>query len=185
MERGHPQLQAGDRQPGADAAHDEAIPVSDQPEGYARLLDLADRLIANGDKAPHVSASECHEISAGIGDLCREVGSLRAEIARLLAIVNIPQVDEIFASVRIEAAHQIQRWGVEHDAGKRPENWVTLVVYLLGKASKAHFDGDEHKLHHHVVTLAAVALNWHRNITGDNADMRPGIRPDGDSRDIS
>lgn len=98
-----------------------------------------------------------------------------AEVARLNALINTPRTDDWFEAVRLEAAHQIERWGVEHDAGKRPEDWVTLLVYLLGKAAKAHFDGDRSKLLHHVITVAAVCLNWHRNVTVENTAMRPGV----------
>ncbi len=100
---------------------------------------------------------------------------LRQELNRLRQLIDSPQTTDFFESVRLEAAYQVERWGAEHDAGKRSEDWVTLVVYLLGKASKAHFDGDSGKLTHHVITLAAVALNWHRNITGEVTSMRPGV----------
>lgn len=100
-----------------------------------------------------------------------------AEIRETRALLNTPLVDDFFAAVRNEAAHQVERWGSEHDAGKRVEDWITLFMYLLGKASKAHFDGDSGKLLHHVITVAAVALNMHRNLTGENTRMRPGVAP--------
>ncbi len=99
----------------------------------------------------------------------------RAEVDRLTALINTPRTDDFFEAVRIEAAHQIERWGVEHDAGKRPEDWIALFIYLLGKATKAHYNGDRPKLEHHVITAAAVALNWHRNMTGVSTAMRPGV----------
>lgn len=102
---------------------------------------------------------------------------LQVEIDRLTALINTPGTEEFFVSVRLEAAHQVVRWGVEHDAGKRPEDWITLFMYLLGKAAKAHFDGDRAKLEHHVITVAAVALNWHRHMTGVSMLMRPGVAP--------
>jgi hypothetical protein len=54
-------------------------------------------------------------------------------------------------------------------------NGVTLLIYLLGKAARAHFDGDRPKLEHHVITTAAVALNWWRHLTGVSTAMRPGV----------
>lgn len=104
-----------------------------------------------------------------------EVEYLRAEVTRLRALINTPRTDEFFEAVRIEAAHQIERWGAEHDAGKRSEDWVTLLIYLLGKAARAHFAGDRTKLEHHVITSAAVALNWWRHLTGVSTTMRPGV----------
>jgi hypothetical protein len=95
------------------------------------------------------------------------------EVNRLNWLINSPQTVDFMESVRFEAAHQVERWGVAHDAGKRPEDWVTLITYILGKTSKAHFDGDRVKLLHHVVALAAVVLNWHRAMTGEDTMMRP------------
>jgi hypothetical protein len=103
------------------------------------------------------------------------IAHVRAEATRLRALINTPRTDDFFEAVRIEAAHQIDRWGVDHDAGKRTEDWLTLYTYLLGKAARAHFDRNHDKLLHHIITVAAVALNWHRSTTGENTRMRPGI----------
>lgn len=110
-----------------------------------------------------------------VRDLHDQLEVARAETARLTSLINTPRTDEFFEAVRIEAAHQIERWGAEHDAGKRSEDWVTLLIYLLGKAARAHFDGDRPKLEHHVITTAAVALNWWRRLTGVSTTMRPGV----------
>lgn len=156
---------------------------------HLRLAELADRILAPGHKACAVTASECHEIAEGVHALIRELSTTEVarrdviaiselrmfEIDRLTALINMPRTDEWFESVRIEAAHQIERWGVEHDAGKRTEDWVTLLIYLLGKAAKAYWSGDRAKLEHHVITTGAVALNWWRNLTGVSTAMRPGI----------
>lgn len=125
------------------------------------------RLMAERDaalKAEDIAVSSC--------------ATAQAEVERLLALINTPRTDDFFEAVRIEAAHQVERWGAEHDAGKRAEDWIALFMYLLGKATKAHYDGDRAKLEHHVITAAAVALNWHRNLTGVSTAMRPGIGED-------
>lgn len=95
----------------------------------------------------------------------------------LRAKLNTPHVADFIEALRVEAAHQVERWGVEHDAGKRPEDWIALVTYLLGKATKAHYDGDRDKLLHHVITVAAACANWHANATGVDTRMRPGVGP--------
>ena len=94
--------------------------------------------------------------------------------------INSPQIADFLAAVQLEAVHQRERWGVEHDAGKRVEDWVTLFTYLLGKLAKAHWAGDRAKLLHHVITAGAVALNMHAAITGADTRMRPGIGPRAD-----
>lgn len=101
-----------------------------------------------------------------------------AEIARLQAIINTPQADDFLRAVSIEAEHQRQRWGSEHDAGKTPADWFWLVGYLAGKALHSHAAGNLEKGEHHVITTAAACANWHRAMFG-KTDMRPGI--DGDA----
>lgn len=102
---------------------------------------------------------------------------LRVENARLLSLINSPHTANFIKAVRIEAAHQVQRWVVAHDAGKRAEDWIALVAYLLGKATKAHYDEDLEKLLHHIITVAAVCANWHASVTGADTRMRPGMAP--------
>lgn len=97
--------------------------------------------------------------------------------------INSPQTANFLSAVTAEVAHQIERWGTEHDAGKRNEDWVALIVYLLGKATKNHWDAadicsrdddceeflekrDKHR--HHVITIAAACANWHAALIGAN-----------------
>jgi hypothetical protein len=96
----------------------------------------------------------------------------RARVAELEQLINTPHTGEFVESVQREAAHQIERWGTEHDAGKAPADWFWLVGFLLGKA--LHFP---EKRKHHLVSSAAALLNWYRQETGDSNRMRPGIEP--------
>lgn len=121
---------------------------------------------------PH-TCDDFDESDADRAELVVRAERAEAERDRLLALINTPRTDDFFEAVRIESAHQIERWGTEHDAGKRPEDWIALAVYLLGKATRAHYEGDRDKLLHHVITVAAVCLNWHRNATGVSTAMRP------------
>lgn len=114
-------------------------------------------------------------LSAKRVELDRSVAALTARVAELLTLINTPRTNEWFDAVRLEDAHQIERWGAEHDAGKRPEDWIALVVYLLGKATKAHYEDEVEKLLHHIISTSAALLNWHRNATGADTRMRPGV----------
>ncbi|WP_258570033.1 DUF551 domain-containing protein [Burkholderia sp. MBR-1] len=98
---------------------------------------------------------------------------LRAEIGRLNAIINTPQDDDFLRAVSIEAEHQRQRWGSEHDAGKSPADWFWLVGYLAGKALHAAAMCDAEKAEHHVITTAAACANWNKAMRGET-NMRPG-----------
>ncbi|MEW6460420.1 MAG: hypothetical protein AB1459_04760 [Pseudomonadota bacterium] len=93
----------------------------------------------------------------------------------LNALINTPHTDEWFDAVRLEAAHQIQRWGTDHDAGKQPADWFWLLGYLGQKAMTAQIAGDEQKAKHHTISSGAMLLNWFRALVGDTNAMRPGI----------
>lgn len=101
--------------------------------------------------------------------------ALLEEVDRLTALINCPHNDDWFDGVRIEAAHQQERWGTSHDAGKQPSDWFWLVGYLAGKCLMACVAGDQFKARHHTISTAAVLLNWWRAISGQNTRMRPGI----------
>lgn len=103
----------------------------------------------------------------------RERDQLALENAALKAAINTPKTDDYFEAVRLEAAHQIQRWGTDHDAGKEPADWLWLIGYLAGKA----VHDIRGKRAHHIVATAAAVLNWHRAVTGESTAMRPGIAP--------
>ncbi|KJU81030.1 hypothetical protein N619_01325 [Ectopseudomonas oleovorans] len=101
-----------------------------------------------------------------------------AQHRRILdALINTPHTDEWFDAVRLEAAHQIQRWGTDHDAGKQPADWFWLLGYLGQKAMTVQIAGDEQKAKHHTISSGAMMLNWFRAMVGDTNAMRPGIAP--------
>ena len=119
--------------------------------------------------------------------LCDYVTQLRdrlglAEVERdqALLTLNTPELHDFARAVRLEGAHQRERWGTEHDEGKTPADWFWLIGYLAGKALASHLKGDADKALHHTITAAAALANWHSAILG-NTNMRPGIaRPAGE-----
>lgn len=106
----------------------------------------------------------------------KKLEAANTEIARLKALINTPLTDDFMQAVRVEAAHQRERWGSEHDEGKTPEDWLWLVAYLSTKATQANRYEDAGKYLHHIITCAAACLNWHANATGTETKMRPGVR---------
>lgn len=108
-----------------------------------------------------------------------EVAKLKAEIARLKALIDTPEIENWMRGVQLEAAHQQERWGSEHDGGKTHPDWFWLLGYLAGKALAAAIAGNVQKLRHHTISCGAVMLNWHRNASGQITAMRPGIAPPG------
>lgn len=100
-------------------------------------------------------------------DLIRDLGK---EIQRLNGLINSPHTEDFLEAVRLEAAHQRERWGSEHDDGKADTDWFWLIGYLAGKA----IHKPEKQLHH-IITTAAACLNWHAARSGADTRMRPGI----------
>lgn len=111
----------------------------------------------------------------------RRIRELETEIARLNALINTPEVNDFLQGVRLEAAHQVERWGAPHDRSKFAEHWYWLIGYLAGKALRSAIGGDRDKAKHHCVSTAAALLNWHAAIIrdesgagiGEDADLRP------------
>lgn len=99
---------------------------------------------------------------------------LRAENARLMAVLNTPELNDFAKAVHLEACHQRERWGSAHDDGKTAADWFWLIGYLAGKALHSINAGDTEKAKHHIITTAAALNNWHAQILGAS-DMRPGI----------
>jgi hypothetical protein len=92
-------------------------------------------------------------------------------------IINSPETADFMAGVPLEAAHQRERWGAEHDAGKSPFDWFWLIGYLAQKAADAQSRGDTDKALHHTISTGAALANWHAAISGKSTSMRPGIEP--------
>lgn len=125
----------------------------------------------DADRPPHC----CDDCPASTAGQDRELAAARAEVERLRALINTPHTRDWFVATDIEAAHQVERWGTSHDAGKNPEDWFWLLGYLSGKALASFRAGDREKGLHHIVSSAATLLNWHRQVTGVSTRMRPGI----------
>ncbi|NPU69983.1 hypothetical protein HL667_33680 [Bradyrhizobium sp. 83012] len=102
---------------------------------------------------------------------------LLGEVERLQALLNRPEVDDFIKGVPLEAAHQVERWSVQHDAGKSPLDWFWLIGYLAQKAAAAAIGGDLDKAKHHTISTAAALANWHAQLAGGDNRMRPGIDP--------
>ncbi|TCS37452.1 hypothetical protein EDC30_104256 [Paucimonas lemoignei] len=105
----------------------------------------------------------------------KELAAARAEASRLKNLINTPHTDDFVEAVKLEAAHQQERWGSAGDAGKSPQDWFWLIGYLAGKSLAAFIRGDQGKGLHHIISSAAALLNWHRHATGEATAMRPGI----------
>jgi hypothetical protein len=103
-----------------------------------------------------------------------ELDEAMRQLGALMAKLNTPQTDQFTDAVQYEAAHQRERWGAEHDAGKTDADWFWLIGYLAGKAIRP---GEEEKRLHRIVATAAACFNWFLARSGGDGRMRPGIAP--------
>lgn len=107
----------------------------------------------------------------------RERDYFHLRCTELERLINTPIVDDFLRALPLEAAHQQERWGVDHDSGKTPFDWVFLIGHLATRAALKLQEGNAEKALHHTITTAAVCLNWHRHMRGELARFRPGHEP--------
>jgi len=102
--------------------------------------------------------------SEGVLEILVNMADKYIQSEEYIQMLNKPELDNFQKAVVSEAKHQIIRWGESHDKNKSPADWFQLVFYLMGKASKAQYDGDTDKLKHHIITTAAALNNFHSQV---------------------
>lgn len=80
-------------------------------------------------------------------------------------LINAPETKSFMVGVPLEATHQRERWGDNHDADKGPLDWFWLIGYLSQKAATAAIEGDIEKAKHHTISTAAALANWHLSMS--------------------
>jgi len=101
---------------------------------------------------------ECFDLNYAIERLVRELHEAKEETNRLNSLINNPHWGDFFKSVKLEAAHQREKWGEGHDIKKDDKDWFWLIGYVSGKA----LHNVRSKQLHHIITTAAVCFNWFR-----------------------
>ena len=155
---------------------DVAMHGEDGAAKQASLCDLIEPARELRERADKATAD-----AAASWDKCEERRieneRLQERVEALEALINSPHNNDWLEGTRIEAAHQVERWGVQHDAGKKPLDWFWLIGFLAQKAAASAMAGDVEKAKHHTISTAAALLNWHRQLSGIDNRMRPGIEP--------
>ena len=118
-----------------------------------------------------------------IGNGIPTYAELEAENARILALINTPELEDFAKGVMLEAVHQQERWGSDHDSGKTPGDWFWLIGYLAQKAMYAAIADDRDAMLHHAITTGAALANWHLQMIGA-CKMRPGIEPPKEKQNV-
>ena len=126
---------------------------------------------------PRGVLSQIDNMVAGLLDDLEAIPQTSEEVVEAVRreLINTPETADFMAAVPLEAIHQRERWGSEHDAGKTPFDWFWLVGYLAQKAAAAAVAGDTEKALHHTISTAGALANWHAQLSGKSDVMRPGI----------
>lgn len=109
-----------------------------------------------------------------LNGLRSELDEARANLAEASRLWDGPETADWIAGVRKEAPHQVARWGLSHDDGKEPEDWLWLLGFLATKAVQSARAGDVDKALHHTISSGAMLLNWHARLLGIASQFRPG-----------
>jgi hypothetical protein len=156
---------------------DRAKPTQSDAELWQDLCEKTDRTSPEGQ--PDMAIINQEEFYDYLVSIRAEGSAERAKIEEALAerdaLLNSPHNDDWIEGTKIEAGHQVLRWGVDGDAGKGPLDWFWLIGYLAQKAAFSAIAGDTEKAKHHTISTAAALLNWHKHISGVYTKMRPGI----------
>jgi len=86
-------------------------------------------------------------------------------------LINNPEIEDFLKGVKLESAHQIERWGIEKEQSKYPHDYALVISKLVGKLAVDIFDKNTDKYKHHLVTIAAVAFNIHRQIEKEGSGI--------------
>lgn len=148
-------------------------------------LDAEKSYSRNYEQKFHAVSGECEALQAtndqlatALNSAVEALNSANERVHQLESLINTPETSGFLDGVKLEAAHQVERWGSQHDAGKAPQDWFWLIGYLAGKALRAAIDGDIEKAKHHCVSTGAICANWHGYVCGNQTTFRPGLGPD-------
>lgn len=106
----------------------------------------------------------------GVDALSREYFIAGAEYEHD-ALVNNPEIEDFVKGVQLEAAHQLERWGIENEEANPPHHFVLVMAKLLGKLSTDIFDRDHEKFKHHCIAIAAEMHNIHRQVDKEGTQI--------------
>jgi 2-hydroxychromene-2-carboxylate isomerase len=88
--------------------------------------------------------------------------SAETERKRLYDLVNTPELANFSKAVRLEAAHQVERWGKDNDLDKKSPDWYWLIGHLAGRALEHHKE---------VERLTRVAVAFAATLKSANAQL--------------
>jgi hypothetical protein len=131
--------------------------LTEERDGLKEKLDETEKERAFWEREDELSRKTFDE-------LLEQNKALTEERDELRGLLNSPEIADFMKAVPLEAAHQVFRWGEDHDKNKHAHDWAATLVYLIGKAMQANWDEDTDRLKHHTIAMAATCANWHKQI---------------------
>lgn len=157
------------------AMRDDSLPNTEFMAAPQAYLLAQSALLSHLRSNPHAPALEPDQtrVHADVDRLRALDGNVieqqATRIQTLESLLNQPHTADFISAVEFEAGHQRLRWDASHDAAKQPADWFWLLGYLSGKALSGFVGGDNDKALHHIISSAAVLLNWHRQEAGKSS----------------
>ncbi len=86
-------------------------------------------------------------------------------------LIDTPEINNFLDGVKSESAHQTKKWGIEHEENKFPHDYALVLDKLKGKQALSIWDKDVEKYKHHLITMAAVCFNAHRQLNKEGTQL--------------
>lgn len=103
--------------------------------------------------------------------VAKQQGQIEGFIKAVQILINTPEIENFIEGLKTEAAHQTEKWGEAHEESKFPQDYSLVLDKLKGKQALAIWDRDIEKYKHHLITMAAVCHNIHRQIDKPGTKM--------------
>lgn len=104
-------------------------------------------------------------------NLIEENEYLKKENDRLTELLNNPEIEDFIKGVRLEASHQLERWGIDREESAPPHHFILVFNKILGKMAVDIFNKDIDKFKHHCIAVAAEMHNIHRQTKKESTEI--------------
>lgn len=77
--------------------------------------------------------AEVLHLRGELEEMSRQADEWRRRAQELDTLINSPLTADFLRAVKLEAAHQVERWGADDRAKKSEVDWLWLITYLAAK----------------------------------------------------
>jgi len=90
------------------------------------------------------------------------IDKLETENETYKTLINSPEINNFIEGLKLESSHQTIKWGNENEENKFPHDYALVMDKLKGKLALSIWDRNIDKYKHHLITMAALCYNIHR-----------------------